>query len=395
MAQKQDNAGRFIEKIRLQNFQSYKDTSISLTSGINLITGSSDAGKTAILRALNFVLHNEWSPDFLRIGTTDCTVSIKFSDGITVQRIKGVDTNSVIVWYPAGHPDYPDGYKDPHHHFGVKYPPDVLKALGNPPVDERHGALSFGEQNAPLFLVSLTPTELPRSISELTGIDDFDDAAQLLSSKAKKSDKSAKESSARITRHEADLTAYKGLDDQLAVADKLESRKNRVDDAIEEIQAGERLIERYQDVMLQGKEATRALKAAQKITVFHDRLVDMKQQTAEFENMEEMIARYKSLNDTVSNANAALNKALKIASPNFTTRLAELKSSMADLAEARKFEVEYTDLIAEAKGVKSECDKWSDSLAAKRKKFDELKKSMKDKGLWCPACDRPLVEDAC
>ncbi len=48
---------RFLTEIKLENFQDHKDSTISLTNGINLIVGSSDAGKSAILRAVNFVFH--------------------------------------------------------------------------------------------------------------------------------------------------------------------------------------------------------------------------------------------------------------------------------------------------------------------------------------------------
>ena len=43
---------RFLTEIKLENFQDHKDSTISLTNGINLIVGSSDAGKSAILRAV-------------------------------------------------------------------------------------------------------------------------------------------------------------------------------------------------------------------------------------------------------------------------------------------------------------------------------------------------------
>ena len=63
---------RYITKIRLENFQDHTDTVIELEPGINLITGSSDAGKSAALRALNFVLHNQPRGDaFIQLGANE------------------------------------------------------------------------------------------------------------------------------------------------------------------------------------------------------------------------------------------------------------------------------------------------------------------------------------
>ena len=75
-------SNRYLTEIRLENFQDHKDSVVSLTNGINLIVGSSDAGKSAILRAVNFVFHNNLKGDsFIRHGTSECKVTLKFSDG--------------------------------------------------------------------------------------------------------------------------------------------------------------------------------------------------------------------------------------------------------------------------------------------------------------------------
>jgi exonuclease SbcC len=49
---------RYIKKVTLKNFQSYSDHTVEFTSGLNVLEGTSDSGKSAILRAISFVLHN-------------------------------------------------------------------------------------------------------------------------------------------------------------------------------------------------------------------------------------------------------------------------------------------------------------------------------------------------
>ena len=41
-------SSRYIEEVQLINFQDHADTTINFTNGINLIVGSSDAGKSAV-----------------------------------------------------------------------------------------------------------------------------------------------------------------------------------------------------------------------------------------------------------------------------------------------------------------------------------------------------------
>ena len=47
-----------IKQINIKNFQSHKSTQLKLDPGVNVIVGSSDSGKTAIIRAYLWVVDN-------------------------------------------------------------------------------------------------------------------------------------------------------------------------------------------------------------------------------------------------------------------------------------------------------------------------------------------------
>ena len=388
MAEDNIGANRFIKKIRIENFQSHRDTQLNLESGINLIVGSSDSGKTAILRALNFVLHNEWAPDFLRIGTDECRVAIWFSDGTMVQRIKGTKRNTVLLRYP-------DGTGEGFDKFGVKYPPEVVKALGNPPQDDRHGAISYGEQSAPLFLVSLTPTELPRSISELTGIDDFDEASTILSKKSKQAEKQAKECATRIAKHNDDLQKYLTLDDEISRAVSLEKRRKGIASLMSQIEDGYELYEKYSDVMRQGKEATKSLVAAQKIAAFESRLSEANVLSKEIESMEELINASAKLEKDEVFAKQALAKAEKIASSHFQDRLEAIKNDFESVKLGEDFLTEYSALMSEGKSIQAQMLQWKSAIEEKTQQVEIMRKELREAGAWCDGCNRPLLEDTC
>lgn len=77
-----------IESVKLKNFQSHKENTFSFTKGVNAIVGPSDSGKTAILRALRWLIWNRPLGDAFRSdwgGDTEVTVTV---DGQLITRYK-------------------------------------------------------------------------------------------------------------------------------------------------------------------------------------------------------------------------------------------------------------------------------------------------------------------
>ena len=50
---------RYVRRITLENFQSHKHTEMEFGPELNVIVGPSDSGKSAIIRALKWVMYNE------------------------------------------------------------------------------------------------------------------------------------------------------------------------------------------------------------------------------------------------------------------------------------------------------------------------------------------------
>jgi DNA repair ATPase RecN len=75
--------------LTLENFQCHKHLEVDLRSRLVSITGPSDVGKSAILRALRWVCLNEAPDDLIRQGAKQCTVTLVLDSGDTIQRIRG------------------------------------------------------------------------------------------------------------------------------------------------------------------------------------------------------------------------------------------------------------------------------------------------------------------
>ena len=92
-----------IEKICIHNFQSHKVTVIELSPKVNTLQGNSDCGKSAVLRALHWLMFNPagdyFISDWARKGKTvsaPCEVIVNV-DGHEVIRRRDKDFNGYIL----------------------------------------------------------------------------------------------------------------------------------------------------------------------------------------------------------------------------------------------------------------------------------------------------------
>lgn len=79
-----------VARLLINNFQSHEKTDIRFSPGVNIIVGSTDSGKSSILRALRMLVLNRPSGDAMRSwwgGET--SVLVEFVEGAVVERVKG------------------------------------------------------------------------------------------------------------------------------------------------------------------------------------------------------------------------------------------------------------------------------------------------------------------
>jgi DNA repair exonuclease SbcCD ATPase subunit len=109
-----------LKRIELWNWESHEHTVVDdLDPGFNLIHGESNAGKTAIIRALKLVAYNKFDPKSVRVGCKTCTVEVETERGVVrVERGKGVN-----IWTITG-------YSKPLENVGKKPVPEAQEILG-------------------------------------------------------------------------------------------------------------------------------------------------------------------------------------------------------------------------------------------------------------------------
>ncbi len=213
-----------LNKLTIHNIQSHKHTVLRFTSGINALTGSSDSGKSSVVRAFRWLIENKPSRDSIKsnfaIDDESFSVKASFFDNRTVERKKSSTFNGYII---------DDDVKNPYEALHTNVPSEVTKVLGLTDVNMQ-------EQHTPYFLLQNTAGQVAAKFNKVIGLDAMD----LCLSKAVKAVNDAKQD-AKL--HKLDYgnkrLSYKSLH---WVPDAV-SLTEEADDILEQIQELENTIE--------------------------------------------------------------------------------------------------------------------------------------------------------
>lgn len=162
-----------LKKVVLNNFQSHAHTEIEIAPTLTVIVGESDNGKSAIARAIRWVLFNEpRGSDFVRAGATECSVSLVYDNGVSVTRVRSASggKNRYIISMPGQEDRVFEG-------FGTSVPEEVVEITGVKKIridDDVAIDLHTSPQLEPPFLLMQSGSVKARAIGRLTGTDIFD-----------------------------------------------------------------------------------------------------------------------------------------------------------------------------------------------------------------------------
>ncbi|GFR35295.1 AAA family ATPase [Thermobrachium celere] len=162
----------YIKSIEIENFQSHEFTKIDFSSNLNVIVGPSDNGKSAIIRALKWVLFNEpKGTEFIRFGASYCRVSIVLSNGIKIIRERTKSKNLYKLIEGENETIY-EG-------FGNDIPLEILEAhkIKKIQIDkDTNICLNISEQLEGPFLLSQPNSYKSKAIGRIVGLHIIDEA---------------------------------------------------------------------------------------------------------------------------------------------------------------------------------------------------------------------------
>ncbi len=231
-----------IKRLTLENFQSHKFTIIDFDDGLNAIVGPTDSGKTAILRAIKWVLYNEPQGDsFIRQGESQTSVQILFSSGVVVKRYRSKSKNGYEITYA-------DGSTTSFEGFGSQVPQEVLEATKMPKITLRQGetrSLNMAEQLEGPFLLTDNPSLKAAAIGKLVQADVIDYALGQVNLDLRNKKKDCRDLEDELENLNKDLEGYSYLKDLGKTINDLEKIQETLKQREEKLESLNNLRENY------------------------------------------------------------------------------------------------------------------------------------------------------
>lgn len=208
-----------LQKIRIQNYQSHKNTVLDLHKSVNCIVGASDVGKTAIIRALRWLVWNRPLGNAFISDWSDNTKVTVISDDTIIKRIKSDKENKYIV----------DNIE--------------LEAVRTDVPDEVRLSLNFNDLNLQRqfdrpFLLDSSPGEVAQHFNAIAHIDVIDSSNSRVQSWIRGIQQSIESDSLHITELESQLEQFVGLEDldgKVADLEQKEIENNKYKKAFAEL----------------------------------------------------------------------------------------------------------------------------------------------------------------
>lgn len=181
-----------IQSVEINNYQSHKKTLLELHQGVNVIIGTSDSGKSAIKRSIEFVIKNRPSGDSMRSWWGGKTSVELVLDNGRVERSKDKIEEYVV------------NEETKLHAFGLTVPDEVTKVINITEVNIQ------SQMDAP-FLLSETSGAVASHFNRVAGLDKIDASQSWVDSRIREINSSIKTTNQDIEKHTLNLEKYSGL----------------------------------------------------------------------------------------------------------------------------------------------------------------------------------------
>lgn len=204
-----------ITQVTIKGFQSHINSTFKLAPGLTVITGPSDAGKTAVIRGIRWVAFNEPQGEgFLftvRNNAGEIEKQAEFAE-VTIEFDNGV---SITKTRRKGKTSYKhSAFAEPWEKAEV--PQEIKEALGL--YKQSYGenfetCLNFAYQLEAPFILSETPSVGAKILGKLAGTEVVDKAIAAISKNTYKTREEVRQADKTINELNIELLDYMGVDD--------------------------------------------------------------------------------------------------------------------------------------------------------------------------------------
>lgn len=340
-----------LKSLKIRNFQSHELTFMKFVEGVNVIVGQSDSGKTAIIRALRWLVFNRPSGEAFRSnwgGETE--VRANFEEA-KIQRTR-----------------------DKHNTYKVNGV--ELEAIGQNVPDEVSGVVNLGELNlqhqmdAP-FLLSSSPGEVARTLNEVASLEVIDKALANVNRMMRSNKQKLKSTDEHLKQLKTDLEQFDYLEDADKDLTALEKQKAELQSIVLSLQ-------KLSDTIGLVDSAQEQLEASSPILKAEGKIEKLDKAIEEANSLDEQVDELKKLGIQISK-----NRKL-------VTEAAKLTNAETQLAKIEKLEEEAADIDVSCCRLEGRIDHMAEREVIIEKLQAEISTLEEQLPEVCPTCGTEL-----
>lgn len=154
-----------ITYINLKNFQSHESSKIGLSNGLNVIIGSSNNGKSSIVRAARCLFYNDWNKTYVTTGQKEAVIEVELEDGTIITKTKGAGVNKISYKTLTDFQEYSG--------FGDDVPSNIIKMLGCGPIvldEDKKFFINIANQQDAIFLLNESGSFKSKVLGYISGM---------------------------------------------------------------------------------------------------------------------------------------------------------------------------------------------------------------------------------
>jgi DNA repair exonuclease SbcCD ATPase subunit len=302
-----------IQSIQIKNFQSHKNTTLEFSDGLNIVIGTSDCGKTAILRALRLLIWNRPGGDAYRShwgGDTEITLT---TENNTISRGKGKE-------------NYYDLDKKHFVAMGTEVPKEIADALN---IQE----INFARQFDQPFLLTSTPGEVASHWNSIAHLEKIDTSTKKVQSWINGLNQDIKTNEKDILKNQQELGQYAYLEKMEIELEVLEGMEKDLQTHYSTLNKLTKLTNEIQSVEAEIQQTSKILTLEEQIvSILFD--YDLKESVLkDFNALSTLLSTYEEISDRI-----ALKQAVIALEP-------LLLSTLKDITEVENLSKEQKKII--------------------------------------------------
>jgi DNA repair exonuclease SbcCD ATPase subunit len=366
------------QELFIQNFQSHKKVTLNFSKGINSIVGISDSGKTALLRALYWAIHNrpllgeknadvsDWNKDDKYEPIKSTFVKVTTDKGVIERRygfIKVDDKKKKFNGYILN-----NNLDNRLEAIGTSVP-DIVTKMFN--LDE----VNFQGQFDPSFLLSSSSGEVARFFNSTIRLDLIDKILSNADSKRLETLKEKRRLEIELNDINKEIAKFDWLDNAEKLVNKIVVLDDRIEESESEYEKLSNLLDEYLESIniIDSQEAIlSAVPIIEKINSIQESL---ERKIEKYERLQNLYSEWLEQNSIIGMADFSIAEEL-------IDKIEVLNDKIVGKEE------KYSELEESLDYWKIACD----DVKRYAKEVIELEKQLPER---CPTCGKKLSEDKC